>query len=57
MSATLKAAIPPQAKVLVSGYVRRSRDGEAVIDAVLIIVDGEPGGNQPGSRPYSRIFS
>jgi hypothetical protein len=57
ISATLIASIPPQAKVVVSGYVRRSRDGETVIDAVLIIVDGEPGGNQPGSRPYSRIFS
>jgi len=57
ISATLMASIPPQANVLVSGYVRRSRDGETVIDAVLIIVDGKPGGNQPGSRPYSRIFS
>ena len=57
VGATLVASIPPEAKVLVSGYVRQSRDGETVIDAVLIIVDGEPGGNQPGSRPYSRIFS
>ena len=57
ISAMLIASIPPQANFLVSGYVRRSRDGETVIDAVLIIVDGEPDGNQPGSRPYSRIFS
>lgn len=54
---TLVALIPPQAKVIVSGYVRQSRHGETVIDAVLIIVDGQPDGNQPGSSPYSRIFS
>lgn len=55
--ATLAASIPPQAKVLVSGYFRHSRNGETVIDAVLIIVEGQDGGNQSESRPYSRIFS
>jgi hypothetical protein len=57
VGATLVASIPPQAKVLVSGYFRQSRSGETVIDAVLIIVDGQHDGNQSDSRPYSRIFS
>jgi hypothetical protein len=57
VGATLVASIPPQAKVLVSGYFRESRNGETVIDAVLIIVDGQHDGNQSDSRPYSRIFS
>lgn len=57
VGATLVASVPPQSKVLVSGYFRRSRDGETVIDAILIIVDGQHAGDQPDSRPYSRIFS
>jgi len=36
VGAMLVASISPQAKVLVSGYFRQSRNGGTVIDAVLI---------------------
>jgi hypothetical protein len=56
LGGTLASLVPPQTKVLVSGYFKQSGDGATVMDARLIIV-GELGEASYSRSPYSQIYS